>query len=195
MLRRNNVLLLLFTMFVSVGCGDLLGLRDIEDPDVKGGGAWVPATQAETIFSNLEKVFEERNKEYYLYNFVEADSSAFRFEPSPAAAALYPGLFTAWDLQDEYAYFASLVSSVHADSVLTLEFSEITLNRDMGDSADYELRYRIEAGHRLENTASLFSGRSYFRCVRTGTGTWVIQNWEDINSTGESDWSVLKASF
>lgn len=186
-------------MLFFFACGELLGLREVEDPDVNIGSTWIPATQGEILFSNLESVFEGRNKEYYLYNFYENDSSAqntsFKFIASPTAQIKYSDKFIDWTLQNEYSWFSGLLSQVAADSVLSLEFTTIQLVTDYGDSLKYYTEYLIKANHSQTSISRIFSGNSYFILIRDPLNYWRILNWEDFNSSGDPDWSVLKAQF
>ncbi len=198
-MKYGKLLILSVILLASVSaCENLLGVRDVEKPDGNTTNPWIPATQGDKVFTNLESVFSKRSKDYYLYNFFHSDSSEgkhFRFVPSPASQASYPGKFDSWTLDNEYAWFSALNSLLPADSTLSLSFSNIVQYSDLGDSLKYEADYTIRAHLATKDLPGIYSGHSYFTLIRDSDNTWVILYWEDINSTGEPDWSMLKAQF
>jgi|YelNatPaOPRAMG01_1025707.scaffolds.fasta_scaffold01524_15 hypothetical protein len=182
-----------------VGCKNPFATREPEPPKSKRL-QWIPPYQPEDVLSNLRSSLAERNSLNYLRCLSDslATGRAFRFDPEPAAASAFPGLFDRWGREEERHFIEQLFQAVPSESTLHLEVSVV--GEQVGEAGERFLitQYLLEA-HHATGQASVprrCQGRAEFWFVRDPTTSyWYIWRWADRATSDVPVWSFLKAAF
>jgi hypothetical protein len=174
------------------------GCFQVRQPEPSTAAAeWEPATQAEILLANFQRAIQQVNPATYERCFV---GPSFRFLPDPAVAAVNPGIFDQWRLDQERAYFQRLVLRTlpNAGNQLTLTYPAQNVSFITADSQLIQASYRLRLFQ--QDTAfkiSSFAGTARLTVVRrAGQNEWKIAAWQDTrNSPDDHVWSEVKAYF
>ncbi len=200
MKRIQTYISFFFIVFLSAllpSCGDLLGVRDPEPPDRPTESHWIPATTPDVVIENLKQAFVNREFETYMKCLSDTTSynlPAFRFKPSAVSSVKYPGKFDTWSSTDEQIWFQSVLAASPPDSLFKLTLTEDEPFVESLDTVEYQFTYALDIHHNRQGPPSRYEGKGVFKMIRDSRNYWLIYYWEDI-STGEPDWTDLKALF
>ncbi|MDZ7372446.1 MAG: hypothetical protein ONB23_00625 [candidate division KSB1 bacterium] len=183
--------------FLLAGCKNPFATREPEPPSASRA-QWTPPYQPEDVLSNLRTALTDRS----IVNYVRCLSDSlltgkiFRFEPEPAAASAFPGVFERWGLEEERHFAEQLFQAVPKDSVLRLQWSRIGEQVGEGGERLLVTEYLLEAGfpQGFSSAPRRCQGRAEFWLVRDpSTSYWYIWRWTDRATVDAPAWSVLKA--
>ncbi len=184
-------------IIVGLACENPFSTRKAEPPDTRNPSTFVPPTNPEFVFINLEFAVLERNVENYIRSFVDSTRSQerFNFVPDQGVEAVNPGTFINWNLERERRYLSQVLQDTPADSVRNLSF-EVESSSETSRTATFTQNYELIFKHTLGgNIPSEFRGQSKFWLERNDTGDWAIYRWEDFTNGVDPSWSELKALF
>ncbi len=176
----------------------LSGCFNLRQPEPATTGAeWVPATQPAVLLENFERAIQRVNPALYERCFV---GPSFRFLPDPDAAQRLPGVFDAWRLDQERAWFQRLAgrSLPSAGNQLTFDGAAQNVSFITADSQLVQATYRLRLFQ--QDTAfklSDFRGTARLTLVRRpGQTEWKIAAWQDTRlAAADHVWSEAKAYF
>ncbi len=186
-MKKYHFILILLT-FLVVSC-DLLSTRTPEEPEGSASN-FIPASDGETLFKNLQSSIQDGIVENYMACFVDTSylKKKFVFTPASGSVIKYQNL-NYWDINSEKNYFISLQSKLQQGSKISFSYSikEIV---PLSDSAEYVIDYNISI-----NSSALpgsFSGSSRFKIFEDDRKQWVVVEWQDIKKDEFESWSDLK---
>ncbi len=193
----NKFFFAFFLIVLGLACENPFSTRKAEPPDNQNPSTFIPPTNPEFVFLNLQFAVRERNVENYILSFVDSTLSQqqFTFVPDQGVAAANPGTFAGWSLEDERLYFIQLLRETPTDSVHSLSFVEES-SSEISGTATFTQNYELIFKHSLTgNTPTEFRGQSIFWLERNETGNWAIYRWQDLGNGTDPSWSELKALF
>lgn len=185
---RNKFFILILIPFIIASC-DLLTTRTPEDP-VNSGSNFIPASDGETLFKNLQSSIQDGIVENYMACFVDSSylKKNFVFNPSSGSVINHQSL-SYWDLKAEKNYFINLQSKIQQKSKINFSYT-ITEKVPSSDSAEYVIDYTISITSAV--LPGTFSGSSRFKIFEDSRNQWVIVEWQDIKKDDFESWSDLK---
>ena len=186
--------LLIVSILFLMGCGNPFSIRDAEAP-ANPSSNWTPPHSADEVLINLINAIEERNIENYMRCLIDSSNSdaVFRFDPDPILAVEYASVFADWDVQKEKAIMNLAFSSVPADSLSKLVFTEDIKEISTPDSVVFIKKYRLELHHTDVSLPIEYEGQVEFWLSEDQQGWWAIYRWIDNSVSGYRPWSYLKA--
>ncbi len=190
-------------LLLLTGCESIFGTREPEEPnDDVARSLWQQPTSPGIVLENLSISFLERNEENYVRCLTDSSSSerAFIYLPDQETTINFPGLFSAWGLEQERLYIKLLFSdaSLPTGALSDLTFSSFEEPSIPSDTAMFEEIYDLQLEHELENVPKRVRGIARLRMARDFSGNWSIYRWEDQTySTDDTldlpTWSELRA--
>ena len=176
------------------GCG-LFEPRTPEDPTQQSLNLR-PPTDPTIVIANLQSAIDQKNVANYMSCFPDPlkSSRQFIFTPSADASALYAGVLTAWNRDEEQAYFQNLIArsapTAFSSLLLTLQSSTVT-----PDSVVYNYDYTFTFEHSDPGFPKSARGNLQFTLGTDNNNFWMIYRWIDIKTTNDATWSLFKGKF
>ena len=193
----NKISFVFLLIVLSLTCENPFTTRKAEPPDTQNPSTFIPPTNPEFVFLNLQFAVLEWNVENYILSFVDSTRSQqrFTFVPDQGVAAVNPGTFADWNLENERRYLFQVLQATPGDSAHSLSFGEESRS-ETSKTATFTQNYELIFKHSLgRNIPTEFRGQSIFFLERNDTGDWVIYRWEDFTNGVDPSWSELKALF
>lgn len=192
----NKISLAFLSIILGLACENPFSTREPEPPDLQNPSTFVPPTSPEFVFLNLQFAVRERNVENYILSFVDSTRSQrrFIFVPDQGVAAVNPGTFIDWNLENERLYLFQLLQATPSSSLHNLSFVEESRS-ETSETASFTQNYEVVVEHSRADIPTEFRGQSKFWLERNETGDWAIYRWEDFTNGVDPSWSELKALF
>ncbi len=190
--------ILLITFVAAFASCNLFETRNPEEPE-KGDHNFPPATNPMILSQNFANSIRLKKLDNYTDCFFVSPQLEYSFTPSPEAFSAYLSLFDNWDASSERRYFASLISYVSSNSLITLDLTEEKTTFISPDSTLYSANYNLTLPIVTDDIPKDYTGRLQLTLIPTGDGTWRILRWLDSPlqrpDTILPTWSILKARF
>lgn len=202
-MRIQKYLIIFTAMLIVLQSCDLFSTRTPELPDT-GRSTFQPPFTPEIVISNFTNAVKEKNIDNFAACFSDTSknfSASYRFIPSTEALGKFGTLFFGWNIESERNAFSSLISNMDSDVFPILNFSnneQYQFEIKQQDSAIFESDYHLTVNHESQTIETVFAGTLRFLIKSGSDGTWSIEQWTDMNPSGDSilvTWSSLKAGF
>lgn len=188
--RMNANLPIVLAVVLAVASGCELFSPRTPDPPLEGGGTYLQPDTPSQVVENIQNAVAELNAQNYRRSFADD----LRFEPTAAAEASDPSIWTGWGDQEEESYFRALVEAARltADNELRLNDVDETAG-DMQHTLD--ATYLLTINHRRDDLPKTLQGRLVWTIEQGGDGLWRVTRWTDRSLDDAASWSDLKAAF
>ena len=188
------VILCVCLILLTVGFSscDLFTTRTPAPPDLGSTFIWTPAETPNTLLSNFKGTIEVLDATNYTKCFIGTkDSSvtgekfAFSFTPRSGLDAASRSLFDLWNIQSEQNFMTKLRSSLVANPILTVTFSNTSIDQSNSNSAritsDYLILLPVQSNSSIPASisGSLILQVSLVT-TEQGTKEWRIVSWSDF---------------
>lgn len=181
----------LFCLVVPIsiaGC-DLFAARTPEDP-ITEAGTYLQPDAPDIVVENMQAAIAEMNTA----NYRRSLAPELLFEPTAAALARDPSLFSGWGQPQEVSYFTTLVEAARLGSGHSLRLIDQT--EEVGDTRYVlDATYVLVVNHRRPNVPDTLQGQLIWEIIQRSDGLWYLQGWRDQELGNNASWSDLKAEF
>ncbi len=188
--RRVHVFALFLSVASLVAACDLFSPREPEVP-LEGAGTFVQPDTPDQVIENIRNAVAELNAQNYRRSFAEG----YTFEPTAAAEARDPSIWTGWGVQDEESYFTAAVQAARLTSGNELRMNEENLVALSSDRFSFDASYVLTINHRRSDLPATLQGRLVWTIIQGEDGLWGIIEWTDDELGDAPSWSDLKAAF
>ncbi len=181
---------------MELSCENPFVTRQPEEP-TENSSTFINPTTPDIVFINLQIAATQRNTENYIRSFVDSTRSERRFEfiPDQNIAAIQPGTFLNWNLENERQYLGQAFQATPVDSTIQLSFEERERSENVS-TATITQDYRFTFAHSAPENPAEIQGQAIFFLERNETGDWAIYRWDDFKTIDDAtSWTELKAFF
>ena len=158
---------------------------------IEGAGTFVQPDTPDQVIENVRNAISELNAQNYRRSFAEG----YTFEPTAAAEARDPSIWTGWGVQDEESYFRATVQAARLTSGNELRLNEENLVAVRPDQFTFDASYVLTINHRRPDLPATLQGRLVWTLSQGEDGLWRITQWTDDELGDAASWSDLKAAF
>lgn len=187
---RTASVAVLVALVSLLGACDLFSPREPELPS-EGAGTFVQPDAPDDVIENVRNAIAELNAQNYRRSFAED----YTFEPTAAAEARDPSIWTGWGIQDEESYFRGAVQAARLTAGNDLRLNEENLVAVSSRQFNFDASYTLTINHRRSDLPATLQGRLVWTLIQGEDGLWRIGEWTDDELGDAASWSDLKAAF
>lgn len=199
-MKSVKIIVLIISVVVICSSCDIFSTRDPETPSGLSED-FPPATSTDILIDNLINSFNSENYTVYLNCFTNTTKDSknnFEFIAAADALANYPGLFSAWSIDNETRNIKALFAALDESQKPILSLSNTKYEIKTADSSVFSADYYISIKLAENSQADIYKGSMYLTFMPENNGLWRIGRWTDINKKSDTldlSWSMLKAKF
>jgi len=188
---RKYLTIYFLVILLGLGWGACFRTRTIEPPNT-GGSAWITPSDYTILLTNLQAAIGNHDVQNYLRCF---NQEQLDFQPAASLLNNNEVVWQNWSWQDEQAYFNNMATQLSSLSGNSLSLTEIDLQDVSADSLRYVGNYSLQIFHTDSTLSTLFKGQIQLTVKLNEFNEWEIHRWQDIETSLDSSWSLLKLTY